>query len=181
MLEAIHIDHLEPHILSKDIALQNFDCGDSDLNEFLLEDSFKYQEQGLAQTTCIFYKGGLVAFYSLASDALSAQRLTGSAKKRDVHHAKRYIENFPAIKLARMAVSEQYCGRKIGQAIISIVKGFAYSLHKQGVAVKYITVDAYKDRTGFYEKHGFVNNLESDEEKADPKRHTISMRHHLFG
>ena len=166
------IHHVEPRILSKAISTKGFDCGDTDLNEFLQDDTLHYQSQNLAQTTCIFYDGSLIGYYSLACDSLT---LAKSEARRAVSHKKRFIKSYPTIKLARMAFSKEHHSKGLGRLIIEIVKGMAISLKdEKGLACKYITVDAYPARIGFYEKCGFVKNQEQ------PQQATISMRHHIY-
>ena len=166
------IHHIEPRILSEKIDTKNFDCGDADLNEFLQEDALHYQNQNLAQTTCIFYDGSLIGYYSLACDSLS---LAKSEVRKAVSPKKRFIKSYPAIKLARMAFLKEHHEKGLGRLVIEIVKGMAISLkNEKGVACKYMTVDAYPDRLGFYEKCGFIKNQEQ------PRDKTISMRQHIY-
>ena len=166
------IHHLEPRILSEKINTKSFDCGDADLNEFLQDDALNYQKQNLAQTTCIFFDGYLIGYYSLACDSLSLEK---NEIKKAVSHKKTFIKSYPAIKIARMAFAKEHHSKGLGSLVVEIVKGMAISLKdEKGLACKYITVDAYPVRLGFYEKCGFVKN------QAQPRQAAISMRHHIY-
>ena len=62
-----------------------------------------------------------------------------------------------------------------------MINTFAYEVNKEGVACRFVTVDAdieYDPNTPlFYEKNGFINNL------SKPKRNnskTVSMRRDIF-
>ncbi|OGX31815.1 MAG: hypothetical protein A3D27_00105 [Omnitrophica WOR_2 bacterium RIFCSPHIGHO2_02_FULL_46_37] len=51
---------LEPCPLSSKSNIEGFDCGDTDLNDFLLHDALSYQKQYLAQTTLLYIVDSLV-------------------------------------------------------------------------------------------------------------------------
>ena len=55
-----------------------FDCGDEDLNEFLLEDSFSNIENSLSKIYLCLYDGFVVAFFSLSADSLNFHQLLRS-------------------------------------------------------------------------------------------------------
>ena len=169
-MEKIEAHRIKSHPLSTTIDVSSFDCDDQDLNGFLKDDALNYQNQGLAQTTCVFYDDKLIGYYAIAADAL---RLSIEEKK--FFHRKKRIKSYPAVKLARMAFLKEYCRKGLGTMMLHIIKGFAYEQNKKGLAIKFITVDAYKNALSFYEKNGFIKN--NEQEKED----TISMRHHLFG
>lgn len=165
--------HLTFSPLSSSIDLSSFDCGDKDLNEFLIDDALKYQQQNLAQTTCIFHKTELVGYFALTCDALV---LSKTEKKSSLPRSKRILKNYPAIKIARMGFNTTIHKKGLGRLVIGIVKGLAVNLNDSGVAVKFVTVDAYKNAIGFYQKCGFVENQE-----ASKSQHTVSMRCNIYG
>jgi hypothetical protein len=57
--------------LSSDYQIKPFDCGDSDLNEFLINDSKKYLQELLAVTYLIENDKDTIAFFSLFNDKIS--------------------------------------------------------------------------------------------------------------
>ena len=52
-------------------SIKPFDCGDSDLNDFLHKDSHNYQKNLLAVTYVIETEKETVAFFSLLNDKIS--------------------------------------------------------------------------------------------------------------
>jgi len=68
------------------------------------------------------------------------------------------------MKIGRLAVSHKYKKQGIGQAILNYLKQHFIDNNRTGC--KFITVDAYKDSLGFYEKNGFkyitTSDLKSD-------------------
>ena len=55
-----------------------FDCGDSDLNEYLFQNSKSYQEQLLAVTYYLQNELDTVVFFSLLNDKITAMELSNS-------------------------------------------------------------------------------------------------------
>lgn len=49
--------------LSKVHKTDTFDCGDSDINEFLQKDALVYQEKKLATTFIFIYKQEVIGFF----------------------------------------------------------------------------------------------------------------------
>jgi len=162
-----HPHKLQYETLSGQTNLKNFDCGDSDLNDFIKNDAIKYQLKYLANTTCVFFDNKPVGFYSLAADALNLE----SPEKNSIG---KNLRTYPAIKLARMALDKTHQGAGLGTLIVEILKGFAVDLNRKGIAIRFITVDAYSQKLGFYAKCGFIANLKSK------NAHTVSMRYDIF-
>ncbi len=173
---AYPIDHsrLKPISLSPDINLLDFDCGDSDLNDFIRNDALDYQKQDIAQTTCVLYGQKVIAYYTLACDALS---LLKKEKRKVIPYPKRVYDNFPAVKICRMACVKDCQKKGIGSLLLEIILGMVWDLNKNGIGCRFITVDAYPERVSFYQKNGFELNLAKN--LADNKR-TISMRLNIF-
>ena len=93
--------------------------------------------------------------------------------------------SLPALKLGKLAINKKLgkdSKRKgYGSFVLDIVDTFAYEMIENGVACRFVTVDAdieYDDSTPiFYEKNGFVINLSR---KRRPSDRTISMRRDIF-
>ena len=66
-------EHFQIRKLSKDENIRDFDCGDEDLNEFLIKDAPLYQKALLANTYIIENKenGSIGAYFSLANDRIA--------------------------------------------------------------------------------------------------------------
>ncbi len=100
-------------------------------------------------------KGSTVAYFSLLNDSLTADpenRSEWNRLNRNIHNSKRR-KQYPAVKIGRLAVSEEYMGMGIGSAILYIIKFIA--THKCPMGCRFLTVDAYKDAAGFYKKSDF--------------------------
>ena len=147
-----------------EINVAGFDCGDSDLNEFLLEDAMHFYEKRIANTFILEDEGKVVAYFCLLNDKVSRLEITNSRWKeiKDSFPDGKHFRSYPSIKIGRFAVSSDYRGRNIGSLLMDLLK---YQLFEEqsSSAFRFITVDAYISAIPFYEKNGFKQLKEKDE------------------
>ncbi|MCF0206295.1 MAG: GNAT family N-acetyltransferase [Bacteroidales bacterium] len=153
-----------------------FDCGDEDLNEFCVKDSYFYQKELLAVTYYIENETETVLFFSLINDKLSAVELSKSfwrKVKSSLPHEK-HRRDYPAVKIGRLAVSKKFqsSSEHWGSQIIEFIKSWMIEKNKTGC--RFITVDAYKQAVPFYQKNDFdfmgkeeKNRFEADKDNPD--------------
>ena len=158
--------------LSKIYAVSNFDCGDEDLNDFIKNDAFTYQEKKLATTILFFFEESLIGFFSAAADSL---KLNLDEKESYLFHQKK-LEDVPAIKLARLAVDKNYQKQGVGTNILKWCMGYILECSEM-MAIRFITVDAYPEKVSFYWKFHFLKNQNKHYTK---KNHHVSMRYDLL-
>lgn len=58
--------------------LENFDCGDNDLNDFLFENVKDFLEKRIANTFVLEDEDRIVAYFSLLNDKISRLEITNS-------------------------------------------------------------------------------------------------------
>lgn len=111
------------------------------------------------------------AYYSIFNDSLRVQENNFASKnafkrflKSLVSHPKRHFEYFPAIKIGRLAVNKNIENSGTGRTIVNYIIDFAIEQNTK-CACKLITVDAYSNSLGFYEKMGFEYFSDKDEGK----------------
>jgi predicted GNAT family N-acyltransferase len=156
--------------LTIDTIIKPFDCGDQDLNEFLLNDAINYQKELMAVTYLLESQDFTIAFFSLMNDKITIQEVANNKFwnrfRRNIPNAKR-ISSYPSVKIGRLAVNNQFKGLKFGNLIIDYIKGLF--LENMTSACKYITVDAYNSSLDFYTKNGFrflVDTAENENAKT---------------
>lgn len=140
------VEHIKP-----------FDCGDEDLNGFLLDDARFYNEQLLAHTYIIEDDDETIAYYSILNDKISQTDLDKSLwrkLRKNIPHEKHY-DSYPAVKIGRLAISRKYAGQGIGTNIINFIKG-KLAENTEYSACRFVTVDAYRGAVDFYVKNGFL-------------------------
>lgn len=136
----------------------DFDCGDSDLNEFFLKDSIASCEQLLAVTYAVEQSDELVAFFSISNDVINKEAITRPEFKRvtnSIHHRKRY-SSLPAVKIGRLATDKDKQSKGIGSEILNFIKGWFTEGNKTGC--RFIIVDANNNDSTirFYSRNDFL-------------------------
>lgn len=144
--------------------IKSFDCGDADLNDFLVSDAKNYLRAMMALTYLLEdnLECKTVAYYSLLNDKIvfdPEEKLFWNRLNRKIVNSKRRKE-YPAVKIGRLAVSKDYAGNHIGEAILLQVKHMFATMSRS--ACRFITVDAYAAAVPFYERCGFMFLTDKD-------------------
>lgn len=150
-----------------------FDCGDSDLNNFLRDDAKNYSKALLAVTYLIQDNRQTIAYFNYLNDKISYRDLDSNIEKfaervgTFLPNEKGDFKSYPAVKIGRLAVHVDFQkGKGFGKMIINYTKGLFTNNNKTGC--KFITVDAYRNSLKFYEKMGF-KYLSSKDKKSDTR------------
>jgi GNAT superfamily N-acetyltransferase len=155
--------------LTADYDVSSFDCGDADLCEFLRDDALRYQTKLLASTTLLFAADEVVAYFSLATDALGL-----AEPQRLRRRIKTSFSQMPALKIARLATDKRHQGNGYGTHALQFCVGLARHLNDvdrhDGVGCRFLTVDAYPGAVDWYAGFGFARP-----DKIDKSRHTVNM------
>lgn len=156
--------------INSESPLSSFDCGDSDLNDFLSVDALKWQESLLTVTYCLEIAGDIVLYFSLSNDKILANELPKGfwrkIKSKFPHNKHR--SDYPAVKIGRFAVAANYSKRPEhwGTKAIDFIKRWMVTDNKTGCC--FLTVDAYPSAVPFYQKNGFkfLGNPEEERYKS---------------
>lgn len=129
--------------------VSRFESRTLDLNAFLKEDAFKNQEELISKTYLCWHSNQyqLVGYITLTTDII---------RKGEVQKEGRIsvpYKEYPAIKIARLAVDKKYERRGVGRFLLLIAVGKALDIAKE-VGCRFITVDSKPDSIGFYKKGG---------------------------
>ena len=140
-------------------TISAFTCGDSDIDDYITNESVLYQKEMLSvnyilesDTEC------MVAFFSLHNDRVCVTDFDNSTefnkfrKKRFVQ-AKRH-KGYPAVKIGRLGVATEMRLHGLGSILLDFIK--AYFVNHQRTGCRFLTVDAYLKSVEFYEKNGFT-------------------------
>lgn len=132
----------------------DFDCGDEDLNEFLLKDSFENIKNNLCTIFLCIYEEDVIGFFSLSADSIKIN-----------DELKIQYPQYPAIKIGRLAVSKEFQNQHIGSLMIDWVVGFCRNLGNE-IGIRFVSVDVYNNAKtiNFYNHNQFVE-LESVKKK----------------
>lgn len=160
------------HKMGEKEIVAAFDCGDDDLNGFILTDAPLYRKEKLAVTYTVLEKKApqkVVAFFSLSNDRISITDFDNRTKynrfSRRFNNHKR-LKSYPAAKIGRFAVDANMKGKSIGSTLLHFIKLYFTTDNKTGC--RFLTVDAYAAAVPFYLANGFVPL--NDEDIDEPTR-----------
>ncbi len=139
--------------LAEHDEVENFDCGDQPLNNYLQRYAWTNQEKSSIG----------VSYVAVDEDAprtvLGYFTLAMASVPRDTF-PKKYVRglppyDLPLILLARLAVDHRFSGRGLGHALISEALRISMRVSDE-VGCRCIITDAYRDRVSWYSRYGFV-------------------------
>lgn len=155
--------------LSASESVKSFDCGDADLNDFILNRAPAFQKHLLSVSYAYAdpKKGQILAYCSLANDKVAITDFADKTefnrfrKKRGFPNEKR-LKSYPAVKLCRLGVDVSAKGRKVSSGMLDYIKSMFVFENKTGC--RFLTVDAYLKAVPFYERNGFrfMNAVDND-------------------
>ena len=161
-------DIYEIRILQKDEKAKSFNCGDDDLNDFLLNRSNSFRKALLAVTYVFenIESKEIIGYFSLANDRAS---LTDFENKTEFNRFRRNrfvngkrMKSYPSVKICRLGINKDFHGKGIGSMLLNFIK--SYFLEENKTGCRFITVDAYNNAIPFYQNNDFqhLKKEESD-------------------
>lgn len=163
----------------EDDLLQDFNCGRTQLDEFLRNDARDYDQHGLTASVIVFTDNSPspIAYFSLSADAvrLSEGERTDLGLPFDTS-----ISYYPAVKITKLAVASDWQNTGIGSSLINLICGL---VSEAPFAVRLLTTDAVNQEKviNFYRDTGFLESLsEEKQHKQQTKRETILMYKDLY-
>ncbi len=156
--------------LSSKTDIKPFKCAEDDLYGFLFDNAKHFQDELMAVTYLLEDRemNVTVAYFSLLADKITfnpGEKAIWNRLNRNIPNPKRR-RNYPALKIGRLAVNENYANEGVGTFVIDSIK-YAFTTVKR-LGCRFLTVDALKSATHFYEKNGF--QFFTGEDKDDETR-----------
>lgn len=129
---------------------KGFDCGDQDLNHWLMRMARQHRKKGVSATYVAVSSETseeILGFYAIAITELINERLPGDLRKN-------LPDKVPAFRLGRLAVARTFQGRGLGESLLfdAIDRTTRITVEVGGVG---IVVDAKPTAIGFYQQYGF--------------------------
>jgi GNAT superfamily N-acetyltransferase len=140
-----------PELLDSKHNILDFNCGNETLNDWLKKKALKNQKQGASKTFVICDGKLVVGYYALA---------TGSVER--INAPKSLTRNMPnpipVIVLGRLAIDQQFHGKKLGSALLKDVIRRTIFV-SDNVGVKALLVHAISEEAKrFYVHHNFIES-----------------------
>ena len=156
--------------LEKNERVESFDCGNADLNDFIITEAPYYRQALLAVTYVFVHKitGQLIGYFSLANDRISVTEFEDRTafnrfRRRRFVNEKR-IKSYPAVKICRFGIATSSHGYGFGSILLNFIKLHFLDDNKTGC--RFLTVDAYLNAIPFYERNDFQHLKAHDEDLA---------------
>jgi hypothetical protein len=153
---------------------------------FFKQDTLKHQETHISNTANLWFDvlvdkttKNIAAYISLIADAVTLQ----DEEKEQLPIPPISFETLPALKIAKLAVDQQYTQKyhHLGSLMIDFARNIADECNEKFIACRVLTVDAdieyNKELPAFYEKNGFIT-LHS--KKYTRKTRTLPMWADIF-
>ncbi len=142
--------------LTSDYEMKPFDCGDTELNGFLLNEAKAFSKNRLANTFLICDGDVIIGYFSLFNDKISKQEVSKAVwrKIKKLFPHSKHFGSYPAVKIGRFAIALQYRNCSMGRKMMVVLQ---YRLKKEisSSTFRFLTVDAYLEAIPFYERNGF--------------------------
>jgi GNAT superfamily N-acetyltransferase len=141
--------HEEPIIKAHDRA--SFDCGDAQMNEFLLRFARQSHEQNASKTFCAIDNAApnrILGFYTIAPSAIEHAAVPVSMTRGLARH------DVPGFKLARLATDKTLAGLGLGGQLLAAAALRCLRLAGEGGGILLI-IDAKSERAAnWYVSYG---------------------------
>jgi ribosomal protein S18 acetylase RimI-like enzyme len=165
--------------LSADTPLDDFSCPIGEYNDYLRDDAFRSQNDHIALTWLLRERAtdAITAYMSLIADAIKL-----SVSEKETHNLNYPFRTIPAMKVAKLAVSQsaQKKYKGLGTYMITNALALARICNRQLFACRFLTVDADIEHNEsvieFYRKNGFISNSEMNNKHSK----TVSMRKDIW-
>lgn len=144
--------HKHPVIekLNNNHPTEVFNCGNEDLNNFLIDDSMDQMKSKVNVTYVCKYNKEIAAYFTVSADSIRIKDISDEDKELLINRNITY-RSLPALKLGRLAVDKKFQNQGIGTVLLSRIILQALELSKK-IGLRFIIVDAYKKSLNFYEK-----------------------------
>ena len=137
-----------PMPLTEHHLTDGFSCGKDSLDQWLKHRSLKNQIQGASRTFVVCDGARVVAYYALASGAVTSQDATGRFRRN-------MPDPIPVVVLGRLAVDLTLHGKGFGRALVRDA-GLRVIQAASAIGIRGMTVHALTNEAkAFYEKVGF--------------------------
>ena len=167
--EERNLDNYYIRRLQENETIKSFDCGDEDLNDFIMNRADDYHKAMLSVTYVFEHKasGKIIGYFSLANDKISIDDFGNNTefnrfRKKRFTNEKR-IRSYPSVKICRLGIDNDFRGFGVGTKLINFIKLFYSKDNKAGC--RFLTVDAYHNAVAFYERNMF-QILRDDDRKT---------------
>ena len=153
-------------IISDNIRIDSFSCGDRELDEYFKERSVRYTSELLSKNYAFVTDSGeIVTAFSYSNYCINSQHLPGNVRnrlQRKIPNLKR-MRSYPALLIGRLGVDVRYHGLGLGSQTLDFIMRLYLHPDREGLC-RFVIVEAVNrpETIRFYERNG-LNLLYSSE------------------
>lgn len=142
------------------------DAAFTPLKTFLQRHAKAYQHASLARTYGAFLEGRIVGYITLRCGEIALDDGDAALVQDELQYS---YNQYPAIKIARLAVARAHAGNGIGRLLVELALGIAADSISPYVGCRFVVVDSKRQSVGFYNNVGFTMlNTPSNEVRDEP-------------
>lgn len=142
------------HRLHKYHVVEQFDCGDQALNEYLKHYARQNQQRHSVGVTYVAVEGqisrAVIGYHTLATSSIPKSSFQDNAGRPLSPYS-----DVPVVLLARLAVDRRFQGRGVGQALLRHALDLSLRVREQ-IGCRCLIVDAYPGAVPWYQQFGFT-------------------------
>lgn len=141
-----------PELLTPDHEIEDFDCGEVSLNDWLKRRALKNMGRDATRVYVLRESGTrqVVAWYGLSTASISSQVVSGSMQRK-------MPDPIPALLLGRLAVARSFQKAGLGRALLADCIERSIKISDIGAARLLLTHPLNATVKAFYERYGFVS------------------------
>ncbi|WP_016949263.1 GNAT family N-acetyltransferase [Anabaena sp. PCC 7108] len=140
-------------LLNKSHNRESFNCGNEILNQFLIRTARQHIQKGISRTFILVeteQPKTIIGFFTLSICEVQTEKLPPQL-------AKKYPTKVPGVKLARLAVTQDWQHQGIGEILmIEAMKRALVIADNAGVIGLFVDAKDEKAQT-YYQRYGFVS------------------------
>ncbi|WP_413172851.1 GNAT family N-acetyltransferase [Anabaena azotica] len=140
-------------LLNKSHNRENFNCGNEILNQFLTRTARQHIQKGISRTFVLVdteQPQTIIGFFTLSICEVKAEKLPPQL-------AKKYPTTVPGVKLARLAVTQDWQGQRIGEILmIEAMKRALVIAENAGVIGLFVDAKDEKAQI-YYQRYSFFS------------------------
>jgi GNAT superfamily N-acetyltransferase len=140
------------------------------LKIFLQRHALTYERQSLARTYAAFNvaeNGRIAGYVTIVCGEITVEAADTALVQAE---GLTYLYNqYPALKIARLAVDQRVRKRGIGEALVNLCLGIADEFVRPNVGCRFVMVDAKRESVTFYNRLGFTMlDTSANREREEP-------------
>lgn len=139
---------LREQIFSNNQLIDNFNCGNTQLNDFIHKEVYEYHGERLGITYLFFHETDLVGFVTISMADIKPKDLQPEDKKNI------QPENYPSVQIGQLAIDLKYQRKGLGKKLIGWCMDKAVN-YSEGIGCRFLVLNAVPESVEFYKKCDF--------------------------